>query len=59
MKTQFIYLKEDTKFWIISSVVSLAILALIFLTGLGIGDRVGSGDLYTGEIQYYSSVAGN
>jgi len=58
METQFIYLNENTKFWIVSSIVGLAILILIFLSGKETKDHVSPGDVNTGEIKYYSKILG-
>ncbi len=58
METQFIYLREDAKFWIVSSVVGLAILILVFLSGIENKDHAGLGDINSGEIRYYSKILG-
>jgi len=58
METQFIYLKEDTKFWIVSSIVGLAIIILIFLSSIEPDKRVGSGIVDTTGIKYYSKILG-
>ncbi|UCC80164.1 MAG: hypothetical protein JSW64_02040 [Candidatus Zixiibacteriota bacterium] len=58
METQFIYLKEDAKFWIVSSVVGLAILILVFLSGTANNNHAGIGDVNAGEIKYYSKILG-
>jgi hypothetical protein len=58
METQFIYLREDTKFWILSSIVALAILILIFLSSIETRDHTGLGFENTGEIKYYSKILG-
>lgn len=58
METRFIYLKEGTKFWIVSTVVGLAILILVFLSGSQTGyyasyenpDSVGN--------KYFSEILG-
>ena len=58
METQFIYLNEDVKFWILASIVGLAILILIFLSSIETGDHTGLGFESTGEIKYYSKILG-
>jgi hypothetical protein len=58
METKFIFLKEDTKFWIVSSVVGLAILFLIFLSAADAKNHTDLGVENTGEIKYYSRILG-
>lgn len=58
METQFIYLGEDAKFWIVSSVVALAILILVFFSGIETKDHAVLGDASTGGIKYYSKILG-
>jgi hypothetical protein len=58
METQFIYLNEDAKFWILSSIVGLAILILIFLSSINTRDHAGLRVENTGEIKYYSKILG-
>jgi hypothetical protein len=58
MESGFIYLEEDTKFWIVSSVVGLAILILIFLAGFDVKNHNISGVENSSEIKYYSRILG-
>lgn len=58
METQFKYLEEDTKFWIISLAVSLAILVLVFLSGKETGNISSAGIDGTGQIGNYSRILG-
>jgi len=58
METRFIYLKEDAKFWVLSSIVGLAILILIFLSSIETRDHISVRVENTGEIKYYSKILG-
>lgn len=58
METQFIYFNEETKFRIVSSIFVVAIILLVFLSGMGKNSSADLADFENGRIRYYSKILG-